>query len=297
MFNDNSSQNLIKKGKEILEGHSIENAELDARIILQFVTDSTREEIFLNNPLVTNQEQQNFLALINRRAQNEPLAYILEKKEFYGLDFIVNPKVLIPRPDTEIIIEEVLRYYSTHDKLSILDLGTGSGSIIITLLTLFYNATGIGIDISLEALIVAEKNALAHQVNNRLRFIQSDWNSYQPNNKFDLIVSNPPYIPSAEYDQLSSNVKDYEPKIALLADQNGLSNYSIIAKIAAQCLKEGGLIIVEFGYNQAEAVKEIFEKNNFLCRKISKDLSSIQRIAIFSLKNMQTNLRSVVPNM
>lgn len=275
------ARDLIEKAVIILKANSLPNGELDAKVLLSLVTNLTKEEIFLKDPTIEERYIKKFLSYINRRAQAEPLAYILGEKEFFGLNFMVNQNVLIPRPDTEIMIEEALRQYAPNDKISILDLGTGSGCIVITLLHLLPKATAVAIDISQEALLVANQNAVSHKVQERISFIQRDMKNYFSSSKFDLIVSNPPYITSNDYNQLEATVRKFEPAIALIGGDTGLTYYNYIADLAQQNLKDNGNIILELGYNQLESVTDIFIIKGFICKKVAKDLAFIERVAIF----------------
>lgn len=252
--------------------------ELDARLLLQNVCDKSFEE------LITSQDQELdkklakvFFSLLERRKNLEPVAYIIGRKYFYDLEFEVSKDVLIPRSDSEILIDYVLKDYS-QGNLKILDLGTGSGCLIITLLKHLTNAKGFGVDISSDALDIAKRNADKIGVTNKLTLSQSNWfDSIKPQT-FDIIISNPPYIGPEE--DLSSEIK-YEPQTALFAGLDGLDAYKQIAAKAKDYLSPQGAIYLEIGYKQKESVQKIFEEHNFKLNGTRKDLQGHTRCLKF----------------
>lgn len=218
---------------------------------------------------------------MQQRKQKKPLAYIIGKKEFWGLDFLVNQDVLIPRPETEMLIELSQQYFSASKPFNILDLGTGSGCISISLLHEFKNARSIAIDISAPALEVARQNATLHSVQGRLEFLQGSWfEPLEPGAAFDLIVSNPPYIGFNE--PLMDDVKRYEPHTALYASNEGLEAYNLIAKDLKRFMHKNSLGLFEIGYTQGERVTRIFTSLG-LNVEIKKDYGGLDRVALVSL--------------
>ena len=219
--------------------------------------------------------------MLERRLNNEPLDKIIGKREFYKYEFKVNSYVLTPRPDTEILVESALEIINKNSASTILDLGTGSGCIVLSILKDCPNTKALAIDISKEALEIAKKNAISLEVDDRVEFLQGSWSDIDfATKKYDIIVSNPPYIPTKEIDTLTKEVKEYDPLLALDGGADGLECYRQIAKISYNLLKKDGYILLEVGYNQADIVNEIFKFNNFTPYKIIKDLSGINRCII-----------------
>lgn len=259
------------------------NSFLDARLIMQHVTGFSYEDIIFNHNITLNADQiKNFFSLVARRKKKEPIAYIIGSSEFYEGKFYINRNVLIPRSDTETLIDAIIDYVREssleNSQLKILDLGVGSGCIIITLLSKILNASATAVDISEEALEVAKINAAFYGLSSRINFRVSNWfEAIDENEKFDIIVSNPPYIAESERGFMSDETLKFEPIIALYAQENGLSSYITIADNAAKFLKKDGQIFLEIGFNQFNAVKNIFIKSNFDLKEHYKDISGHKR--------------------
>ena len=219
--------------------------------------------------------------LLNRRLKHEPLDKIFGKRAFYKHDFIVNRDVLSPRPETEILVEKALMLLKNMPSAKILDLGVGSGCIIETLLFEYPESCGVGVDISAAALRVAEQNAHKLGVAGRLRFEKKNWfdRGFNLHEKFDLVVSNPPYISSSDILRLESDVKDYDPLVALDGGFDGLASYRRIAALSPKFLKDGGYILLEIGAGQAQDVVQIFSKY-LHCVDVAPDLAQIERCVI-----------------
>jgi release factor glutamine methyltransferase len=224
----------------------------------------------------SQQQSEKYLDLIRKRATHIPLQHLTGVQEFMGMDFIVNENVLIPRQDTEILVEEVIKYIRGKDEdVKLLDMCTGSGCIAVSIDKFCENATVIAVDISKKALAVAEKNNLNHHGD--VKFIRSNlFENIQE--KFDIIVSNPPYIETAEIGTLMPEVRDYEPKIALDGTEDGLEFYRIICDNLKKYLSKEGVVFFEIGYNQGEAVSELLKTAGFENIKIIKDLSKNDRV-------------------
>lgn len=262
---DSLIQELIKAG--------ISSPRLEADIILKHSAPQY--------PKISEAEAEIAENMLKRRICHEPLDKIIGKREFYKSTFIVNRSVLSPRPDTEILVESALELLPTEEKQTILDLGTGSGCILLSLLKERPQAIGIGMDISREALDVAKKNAENLSLKDRIEFLNKSWTDNQvilP--QFDMVVSNPPYIPSAEINTLDKEVKDYDPLTALDGGKDGLDCYKDIAKVLPNILKDMAYALFEVGYNQAEDVMEIFKCAGLKPIKIVKDLTGINRCVI-----------------
>ncbi len=228
-------------------------------ILLEFITKKSKASIRAYDETLLSIEELNKLNnYLERYLSNEPLAYILGIKEFYARDFIVSSATLIPRPESELIIDEVLKYFNTeNEELMFCDIGTGTACLALTLLAELPNSKCIAVDISKEALNIAKKNAEKHDLSKRITFIEKDIALLENNIAFDCIVSNPPYIPEVEYKTLDKNVKEFEPEIALTSGQSGLEVIENVIKFASQHLKEKGLLLIEHGYNQDKVVCEI----------------------------------------
>ncbi len=239
----------------------VESPQLDARLLLQWATGLSRENLILEpERYVETAAAQTFRQFIARRLSHEPVSRILGEREFYGRPFQVTPAVLDPRPDTETLIDFALPMMPGGCR--ILDLGTGSGAIIVTLLAERPEATGVAVDLSGTALAVATANARAHSVADRLEFMQGSW--FEPvAGRFDLIVSNPPYIPAGDIQGLEADVRDYDPHLALAGGPDGLDPYRAIAGAASDYLAPGGHIVVEQGAGQAQAVETIFAQSGY----------------------------------
>jgi release factor glutamine methyltransferase len=229
-----------------------------------------------------SQEEENAARdCLNRRIKHEPLDKIIGEREFYKATFKVTRNVLSPRPDTEILVENALALLPQNKDLTLLDLGTGSGCILLSLLKERPHIKGIGVDISSEALEVAKENAKCLGLCPQTEFICSSWKELSlQEESVDMVVSNPPYIPSGDIETLEDEVKNYDPLLALDGGKDGLDCYRELALIVPRFLKNNGYLLLEVGYNQAQDVKEIFEKSDFNCIKIAKDLSGIDRCVI-----------------
>lgn len=260
--------------------------ELIKSLIAAHITSPRLEaDIILKNaapqyPEISEDEKKIAREMLNRRLNHEPLDKIIGIKEFYKYRFKVSSDVLSPRPDTELLVEKALRLIPTDKPCRILDLGTGSGCILISLLKEFPNATGVGVDKSSAALEIAAENAKNLEITNCVEFINQSWNDIKWENKFDIIVSNPPYIPSEEIKALDDEVKNYDPLLALDGGKSGFDCYNEIAKIAPSIMQDNAYILLEVGYNQAELVADIFQKQNLKLVEIAKDLANINRCVI-----------------
>lgn len=222
-----------------------------------------------------------FRSLVARRAKGEPVAYLLGRKEFYGLDFRVNPDVLIPRPETELLVEEAQRLFPPDFPLRFADFGVGSGALAVTLAHEFPQAQGIAVDLSAQALEVARHNARAHGVEVRLDFRNADFTRLEvAPASLDLVVANPPYVTEAEYAGLSHEVRGFEPGLALVSPEAGLAHVRGLAPVAAQALKPGGVLLCEFGSSQGRAVLELFSNPSlgFSQPVILRDYAGLDRL-------------------
>lgn len=267
-------QEILLKGKELLLEASIENGDLDAWFLLEHILKIDRAHYYLyQKNEIDKKQEEDYLRLIKSRARHIPLQYLTGVQEFMGLTFHVNPSVLIPRQDTEVLVEEVLK--KVKDGMSVLDMCTGSGCILISILHSKKKARGVGADISAQALKAAKNNAGLNHV--EAEFIESNIFSHITE-KFDVIVSNPPYIPSGEIPGLMEEVRDHEPIQALDGFDDGLYFYRQIIKESKHYLKSEGWLFFEVGYDQGKEVAAILEAGDYKEVQIIKDLSGLDRV-------------------
>ena len=253
-------KDILENGTETLKRAGITEAKLDARLLLEYVCETDHSTLYAHpDREVTEAEEQKYNELLLRREKREPVAYILGKWEFMGLSFNVSKDVLIPEQDTEVLVEEALRY--CEDKMRILDLCTGSGCIALSLLNYTNETHAVCTDISKAALKVAKENADSLGFGDRAEFIETDLFPDKTIGKFDVIVSNPPYIATEVIKTLAPEVKDYEPNLALDGSKDGLEFYRRIVNGAGEYLFSSGYLIMEIGYDQAEAVKALLTEN------------------------------------
>ena len=261
-------EQTIQQAYKTLKESNINSYQLDAEIILSNIMGVTREFLITNsNQNVTKDVMQKYLKAIERRKRNEPVAYITGTKEFWSNDFMVNHGTLVPRPETELLIYKLISLYK-NKKVNILDIGTGSGCILLSLLSELKKAKGTGIDISSKAIITAISNAKKMKLLNRSRFKVLNFENFY-STKYDLIVSNPPYIPFKDIKNLSKDIKNFEPIVALNGGNDGLD---IIKKIIykSDCLlKKNGILAIEIGYNQYSKVNKLLKYNGY--REVSKE--------------------------
>jgi len=267
---------------KVLESSKIPNAKLDSEILVSSLVHLERSEILSNlNNNFENSLKVKLDELIVRRIKREPVSYILQKKEFWKSDFFVNKSVLIPRPETEVLMEMILKKIKNKSKFfDILDIGTGSGCIIISLLEELKKAKGYGVDISKKAIDISNRNRISHNLSNRLKLIKSDFRSQSFDKIFDIIVSNPPYIPNYQLKNLSSEIRLYEPKTAL---NGGIEGFDILKEViffSKKKLKKNGLLALEIGNNQFENIKKILAKNSFLIVDTFKNIDQDVRCLI-----------------
>lgn len=273
--------------KQYFTDRGVENPRLDAEVLLCAVLQCERIKLYMDfeRPL-TGAELAQYKNYVARRGQHEPLAYILGEKEFMRNSFKVTPATLVPRPETELLVESLIKAaqgLKADGDVKILDIGTGSGAIIVSLLDYLPNAKGVGVDISVDALIVAEENSRRIGVRERAGFVQSDLFSRIPaDKKFDIIVSNPPYIPAADIAGLAKDVQK-EPIGALDGGADGLDFYRRIISEAMDHMADEGILAFEVGINQAQIVAELCRKAGFKATAIRKDYADIERM-VFAVK-------------
>ena len=255
----------LKKNCKSLLNINIKTAKIDSEIILASVLKTNRINLSTQHDLILNKSQELLMSqLMERRKNKEPVAYILNKKDFWNETYFVDKRVLIPRPETEILIEMVLKKIKDKSKvLQILDIGCGSGCLLISCLRELTKSTGIGLDISSDALAVTKINVKNYKLNKRVELHKESIFNFLALKKFDLILSNPPYLSSAEYDNLEIDVKNFEPETALKGGHDGTSHYKKIITFASMYLKKNGLLALELGDQQFFKIKEMLAENSF----------------------------------
>ena len=274
---------ILKQAQKDLTIKSILNPALDAELILSNILKIKRENLILNlQKKIDSNHLRLFNLFIEQRKKNIPIAYILKYKHFWKSTFYVNNSVLIPRPATELIVEKVLEKVPKNQSFKFLDIGTGSGCILISILLERPKSTGIGIDISPSAIKVAEFNAKMQQLKNRIKFINSDVDKFFAY-KYDIIVSNPPYINKFNFKNLQKDVKDYEPKIALDGGLNGISMIKKVIEKSSILIKKNGNLVLEIDNQILKESKKLLKEYKFYINDISKDLMNNYR-CIFSTK-------------
>jgi release factor glutamine methyltransferase len=276
--------NTIKKASSILKNNNIPTYELDAEIILSNIMNVERDFFILNDNLkIPDDIIKEYNSAIERRIKREPVAYIIGKKEFWNDSFIVNNSTLVPRPETELIIYKLIKFYK-YRSINILDIGTGSGCILLSLLKELKLSRGIGIDISKKTIQTATLNSKRLNLFNRSNFQVYDLKNYNVG-KYDLIVSNPPYIPSRDIKNLSKDIINFEPKNALDGGIDGLDLIKKIIYKSSYLLKSNGLLAIEIGFNQYKKVSKILKNRGF--REINKEYDNNQNVrCIISTKSV-----------
>ena len=270
---------LLADGAKMLAQAGIDEAELDVRYILEYITGLNSAQYFINSEdIIEKDKAEEFFRLIERRSKRIPLSYVIGTRDFFGLTFKVDENVLIPEQETELLVEEVIKH---SEGKSVLDMCTGSGCIAISIALFGKPSKVAASDISEKALEVARENAKSIKAG-EISFIQGDMFE-NVTDKFDIIVSNPPYIETGEIDELMPEVRDYIPRLALDGDIDGLKFYRIISKEAVKKLNKNGRIFYEIGYNQSRAVASILLENGFTDVKIMKDYSGLDRIVMAKL--------------
>lgn len=279
---------LVRWTTDYFGSHHLESPRAEAEILLAHTLGARRIDLYLNHdqPL-DKDERQRFKTAIKRRLSGEPAAYITGTREFWSLELDVGPEVLIPRPETECLVEAVLPFWGKqpHSSRRMLDLGTGSGAIVIALVHEQPEGGYLAMDRSIRAIQLARHNARKHRVDDRIAWYCGNW--FAPLNPaqapFDLIVSNPPYIPSGEIDGLQPEVRDYEPRLALDGSSDGVACLRAIIESAYRYLRPGGMLALEMGYDQARAVTEIANRaGQYDCLRIVKDYSGLDRVAVMN---------------
>ena len=268
----------ILQGANKLRKAGVPEARREAGSLLAFLLDKDRTFILSHaDDPISGEQEMLFHEFLDARAQGEPAQYITGRQDFFGLEFEVTPDVLIPRPETELLVEAAIKIVRSEEKVSFCDVGTGSGCIAITLLTRLPLAFAIAVDVSTAALDIAKRNAARHRVTDRVEFLLSDCFDSIPQQSFDLIVSNPPYVAEDAVATLQREVRDFEPRIALTAGGDGLDVIRRLVRDARDYLKPGGHLLFEIGFDQHEAVGGLIDAQVWEMLDIHQDLQGIPR--------------------
>ena len=273
-------QNALFEANNILRENHIRTPNLDSEILLSKVLKKDRKYIVLNlDQYLEKKLYDKFKKLILQRLAGKPVAYIVGKKEFWKYEFDVSNNVLIPRPDTEVIIEEVLRIFKHKKKINILEIGVGSGCILLSILKEKNCSRGIGVDISKKCVELSKKNALKLDLDNRVKFFKSDVDNFF-HGKYDLIVSNPPYIRKQDLKYLEIDVAKYEPKLALDGGIDGVSEIIKVIDKSSKLVKKGGRLILEINFDQGNSVRELLKRKGYYINKVIKDFGKKNRCIV-----------------
>ncbi len=273
-------ENILNQASLHLKNFNIKNPRLDSELLLSKALNISREDLLLNlKKKISFNKHKKFNILLKKRERRMPVAYILGYKDFWKSKFVINNSVLIPRPDTELIVEESLKCLPKKKSKIILDIGTGSGCIIISILKERPKLTAVGLDISKNAIKIAKINAKLQHLDNRIEFINSDVDKHR-GRKYDLIISNPPYIKKIKISRLEEDVRNFEPKLALDGGFSGYLSVEKVIKKSVDLLKKNGKLVLEIGHGQTYYISHLLTKYGFYINKISKDLSKKERCII-----------------
>ena len=275
---------LINNGSKQLKDKNIYSHKLDSEILLSEALNQTREKILINlNKKIEPQKISDFYRFIERRSSKEPIAYILKKKEFWSKSFLVDHNTLIPRPETELMVEKIVKIFKTKD-IFVLDIGTGTGCILLSILSELKNSKGIGIDISSKTIQIANANSKKHKLTQRTKFYKRSLDEIY-HNKFDLIVSNPPYIMRKDIKNLNEDIRKFEPKLALDGGNDGLDVIKKVIYKSKNILKIKGMLALEIGNEQFKKVSKILRDSKFKTRYLVKDYRENIRCILSTLEN------------
>ena len=273
-------ETAIKQANIILKKNQIKSSLIDCEILISKAIDKNREFVILNlKNKIRDHEYINFKRLINERKRGKPIAYLTGKKYFWKYEFDVNESVLIPRPDTEILIDQVLKIYKNKSKINFLDIGVGSGSILLSILKEKCEFIGTGIDVSNGSLNICKQNACKFNVNKRIKLYKSDIDNFNLG-KYDLLVSNPPYINRFDLKNLDRNVVDFEPTLALYGGLDGLFKIKKVIEKSSKLLKKNGKLVIEIAYDQKDMVCKMLNLNNFYVNKVVRDYAKNDRCIV-----------------
>ena len=273
-------ENALNIANNILKDNCNNSYQLDSELLMSKIFEKDRKFIILNsNKKLSEEKLEQFNCLINKRLKGEPIAYLLKKKDFWKYEFYVDKGILIPRPDSEVVVDQILKLTNNKDNLRILDIGVGSGCLLISVLKERKNFHGVGIDISKKCIDISNINASKLEISNRVKFFKSDVDNFRFG-KYDLIVSNPPYIKMLDFNNLKKDVINFEPKLALYGGLDGTSEIRKVIKKSSELIKKNGKFILEIAYDQKNKVIKLLRDKGFYINNILKDLADNDRCIV-----------------
>ena len=273
-------QNALNIANDILKSNCYNSFQLDSELLMSKIFEKDRKFIILNsNKELSEEKFKQFNNLVKKRLKGEPIAYLLNKKDFWKYEFYIDKGILIPRPDSEILIEEILRINNHKKNLRILDIGVGSGCLLLSVLKERKNFHGVGIDISKKCIDISNINASNLDIAKRVKFFKSDIDNFRFG-KYDLIISNPPYIKKLDFNNLKKDVINFEPKLALYGGLDGTSEIRKVIKKSSELIKKNGKFILEIAYDQKNKVVKLLKDKGFYINKVLKDLANNDRCIV-----------------
>jgi len=273
-------ENALNIANNILKDNCNNSYQLDSELLMSKIFEKDRKFIILNsNKKLSEEKLEKFNCLINKRSKGEPIAYLLNKKDFWKYEFYIDKGILIPRPDSEVVVDQILKLTNNKDNLRILDIGVGSGCLLISVLKERKNFHGVGIDISKKCIDISNINASKLEISNRVKFFKSDVDNFKFG-KYDLIVSNPPYIKMLDFNNLKKDVINFEPKLALYGGLDGTSEIRKVIKKSSELIKKNGKFILEIAYDQKNKVIKLLRDKGFYINNVLKDLADNDRCIV-----------------
>ena len=273
-------ENALNIANNILKDNCNNSYQLDSELLMSKIFEKDRKFIILNsNKKLSEEKLEQFNCLINKRSKGEPIAYLLNKKDFWKYEFYVDKGILIPRPDSEVVVDQILKLTNNKDNLRILDIGVGSGCLLLSVLKERKKFHGVGIDISKKCIDISNINASKLEISNRVKFFKSDVDNFNFG-KYDLIVSNPPYIKMLDFNNLKKDVINFEPKLALYGGLDGTSEIRKVIKKSSELIKKNGKFILEIAYDQKNKVIKLLRDKGFYINNVLKDLADNDRCIV-----------------
>ena len=273
-------ENALNIANNILKDNCNNSYQLDSELLMSKIFEKDRKFIILNsNKKLSEEKLGQFNCLINKRLKGEPIAYLLKKKDFWKYEFYVDKGILIPRPDSEVVVDQILKLTNNKDNLRILDIGVGSGCLLLSVLKERKKFHGVGVDISKKCIDISNINASKLKISNRVKFFKSDVDNFNFG-KYDLIVSNPPYIKMLDFNNLKKDVINFEPKLALYGGLDGTSEIRKVIKKSSELIKKNGKFILEIAYDQKNKVIKLLRDKGFYINNVLKDLADNDRCIV-----------------
>ena len=273
-------ENALNIANNILKDNCNNSYQLDSELLMSKIFEKDRKFIILNsNKKLSEEKLEQFNCLINKRLKGEPIAYLLKKKDFWKYEFYVDKGILIPRPDSEVVVDQILKLTNNKDNLRILDIGVGSGCLLLSVLKERKKFHGVGVDISKKCIDISNINASKLKISNRVKFFKSDVDNFNFG-KYDLIVSNPPYIKMLDFNNLKKDVINFEPKLALYGGLDGTSEIRKVIKKSSELIKKNGKFILEIAYDQKDKVIKLLRDKGFYINNVLKDLADNDRCIV-----------------